>query len=134
MFDWPRRVRATLASQPSDRGLDRICGAQVCPSGMLRRISYSGVARRINAGRTGSYCDGRPSGSEEGILMYPRLLRTFLAVARSRNITRAAQQIHLAQSSVSDQIQSLETELGTDLFTRSKLGLELTRAGEALMP
>jgi DNA-binding transcriptional LysR family regulator len=66
--------------------------------------------------------------------MYPRLLRTFLAVARSRNITRAAQQIHLAQSSVSDQIQSLETELGTDLFTRSKLGLELTRAGEALMP
>ena len=66
--------------------------------------------------------------------MYPRLLRTFLAVARSRNVTRAAEEIHLAQSSVSDQIQSLETELGTDLFARSKLGLELTRAGEALMP
>lgn len=66
--------------------------------------------------------------------MYARLLRTFLAVARSRNITRAAEQIHLAQSSVSDQIQSLETELGADLFTRSKLGLELTRAGEALKP
>jgi DNA-binding transcriptional LysR family regulator len=66
--------------------------------------------------------------------MYPRLLRTFLAVARSRNITRAAEQIHLAQSSVSDQIQSLEAELGTDLFARSKLGLELTRAGEALKP
>jgi DNA-binding transcriptional LysR family regulator len=66
--------------------------------------------------------------------MHPRLLKTFLAVARSRNITRAAQEIHLAQSSVSDQIQSLETELGADLFTRSKLGLELTRAGETLKP
>nr|WP_258595158.1 LysR family transcriptional regulator [Mesorhizobium sp. AR07] len=36
--------------------------------------------------------------------MHPRLLKTFLAVARSRNITRAAEAVHLAQSSVSDQI------------------------------
>jgi DNA-binding transcriptional LysR family regulator len=62
------------------------------------------------------------------------LLKTFLAVARSRNITRAAEQIHLAQSSVSDQIQSLEVDLDTSLFRRSKLGLELTPAGEALKP
>ncbi|RVD36071.1 LysR family transcriptional regulator, partial [Mesorhizobium sp. M8A.F.Ca.ET.023.02.2.1] len=66
--------------------------------------------------------------------MHPRLLRTFLAVARSRNITRAAEAVHLAQSSVSDQIQSLEAELGTALFTRSKSGLELTPAGLALKP
>ncbi len=64
--------------------------------------------------------------------MHPRLLRTFLAVARHRNVTRAAEEVHLAQSSVSDQIQSLETELGTSLFTRSRLGLELTPAGETL--
>lgn len=66
--------------------------------------------------------------------MHPRLLRTFLAVARSRNITRAAEAVHLAQSSVSDQIQSLEAELGTALFTRPKSGLELTPAGLALKP
>jgi DNA-binding transcriptional LysR family regulator len=66
--------------------------------------------------------------------VHPRLLKTFLAVARSRNFTRAAEEIHLAQSSVSDQIQSLEADLCTDLFTRSRLGLELTPAGEALMP
>src|ERR1700730_4047723 len=70
----------------------------------------------------------------ERFLMRPRLLKTFLAVARSRNVTRAAEEIHLAQSSVSDQIQSLEADLGTSLFTRSKLGLELTRAGETLKP
>ncbi|MET2825533.1 LysR family transcriptional regulator [Mesorhizobium shangrilense] len=66
--------------------------------------------------------------------MHPRLLKTFLAVARSRNITRAAEAVHLAQSSVSDQIQSLEAELGAALFTRSKVGLELTPAGQALKP
>ena len=66
--------------------------------------------------------------------MHPRLLKTFLAVARSRNITRAADAVHLAQSSVSDQIQSLEAELGAALFTRSKTGLDLTSAGLALKP
>ncbi|MER8574200.1 LysR family transcriptional regulator [Mesorhizobium sp. M1338] len=66
--------------------------------------------------------------------MHPRLLKTFLAVARSRNITRAAEVVHLAQSSVSDQIQALETELGAVLFTRAKSGLELTPAGIALRP
>ena len=66
--------------------------------------------------------------------MHPRLLKTFLAVARSRNITRAAEAVHLAQSSVSDQIQVLEAELGAALFTRAKTGLELTPAGQALKP
>jgi DNA-binding transcriptional LysR family regulator len=66
--------------------------------------------------------------------MHPRLLRTFLAVARNRNITRAAEAVNLAQSSVSDQIQTLEAELGAALFTRSKAGLELTPAGLALKP
>ncbi|MDX8526375.1 LysR family transcriptional regulator [Mesorhizobium sp. MSK_1335] len=66
--------------------------------------------------------------------MHPRLLRTFLAVARTRNVTRAAQEVNLAQSSVSDQLQALETELGASLFTRSRQGLDLTPAGEALKP
>lgn len=66
--------------------------------------------------------------------MHPRLLKTFLAVARTRNVTRAAQEVNLAQSSVSDQIQALEAELGASLFTRSRQGFDLTPAGEALKP
>jgi DNA-binding transcriptional LysR family regulator len=66
--------------------------------------------------------------------MHPRLLKTFLAVARSRNITRAAREVHLAQSSVSDQIQTLEADLGTALFVRSRIGLDLTPAGRTLQP
>jgi DNA-binding transcriptional LysR family regulator len=66
--------------------------------------------------------------------MHPRLLKTFLAVARTGNVTRAAQAANLAQSSVSDQIQALEAELGSSLFIRSRQGLHLTPAGEALKP
>lgn len=66
--------------------------------------------------------------------MRPNLLKSFLAVARRRNITHAATEVHLAQSSVSDQLQLLENELGTSLFTRTRTGLELTPAGEALKP
>ncbi len=67
-------------------------------------------------------------------VMHPRLLRTFLAVARHGNVTRAAAEVHLAQSSVSDQLQSLEAELGASLFERTRGGLVLTPAGAALRP
>jgi DNA-binding transcriptional LysR family regulator len=63
-----------------------------------------------------------------------RFLRTFLAVDEARSITRAADALHLAQSSVSDQIQALEAEWGATLFTRTRQGLHLTPAGEALKP
>ncbi len=66
--------------------------------------------------------------------MNPKFLKTFLAVTRHRNLTRAAAEIHLSQSSVSDQIQTLEAEMGASLFIRAKSGLELTPAGEALKP
>ncbi|MCQ8781370.1 LysR family transcriptional regulator [Mangrovibrevibacter kandeliae] len=65
--------------------------------------------------------------------MNPRFLRTFLHVANCRSFTRAARELHLAQSSVSDQMQCLEDELGTALFLRSRQGLQLTAAGEALV-
>lgn len=66
--------------------------------------------------------------------MTPRLLQTFLAVARCRTATRASSELNLAQSSVSDQIQILEDEVGARLFLRSRQGFRLTVAGEALVP
>lgn len=66
--------------------------------------------------------------------MNPKHLRSFLAVARSGNVTAAAREVNLAQSSVSDQLQTLEGELGTQLFTRSIRGLTLTASGKALKP
>lgn len=53
--------------------------------------------------------------------MNPHQLKAFLAVARLGNLTRAASEANLAQSSLSDQMQSLEQELGVQLFERSWL-------------
>lgn len=62
-----------------------------------------------------------------------RHLRTFRAVAGTLNFTRAAAELHYAQSSVTEQIQALEAELATALFERAHRKLSLTPAGERLV-
>lgn len=57
-------------------------------------------------------------------------LRYYLAVARTRNFSRAAEQCHVAQPSLSQQIIKLEDELGERLFERTKREVSLTPAGE----
>ncbi|MET9934135.1 MULTISPECIES: LysR family transcriptional regulator [unclassified Streptomyces] len=65
--------------------------------------------------------------------MDTRLLRTFAAVARTENLTAAAERLHLAQSTVTAQVQALEKELDLRLFDRLPRGVVLTSAGrEAL--
>jgi len=58
-----------------------------------------------------------------------RDIRYFHAVVKNGNITKAAQEIHIAQPTISRQIQLLEHELGVTLFTRGKHSIELTPAG-----
>jgi DNA-binding transcriptional LysR family regulator len=62
-----------------------------------------------------------------------RHLRVFLVVARERNFTRAAEQLHLAQQAVSKSIAQLERELGVELLERTSRDVRLTSAGEALL-
>ncbi|MDQ3760300.1 MAG: LysR substrate-binding domain-containing protein [Actinomycetota bacterium] len=58
----------------------------------------------------------------------------FLAVARTRHFTRAAELTHVAQPSLSKQIRCLERELGSELFHRARGNVTLTPAGEVLVP
>lgn len=60
-----------------------------------------------------------------------RQLRYFKAVAELLNFSRAAEQLHIAQSAVSRQIQSLEHSLGTKLLDRDHSSVVLTDAGKA---
>jgi len=58
-----------------------------------------------------------------------RQLRYFLSVVECGSITAAAQSIRVAQPALTRQIQELETDLGTQLFTRTARGVTLTDAG-----
>ncbi len=61
-----------------------------------------------------------------------RVLRYFMAVAKEKNITVAAQNLHITQPTLSRQMIELETEFGKKLFIRGKRQLELTEEGEIL--
>ncbi|HXG49184.1 MAG TPA: hydrogen peroxide-inducible genes activator [Methylomirabilota bacterium] len=60
-------------------------------------------------------------------------LRYVVAVARTGTFSRAAEQCHVSQPSLSQQIQKLEAELGERLFDRLKREARLTPPGEAFL-
>lgn len=59
-------------------------------------------------------------------------IKIFIAVAKTLNITKAAQQLHCAQSTISTRLKALEAELGTTLIDRGQgmKSLNLTSTGE----
>ena len=61
-------------------------------------------------------------------------LRYVVAVARAGNFSRAAEQCHVSQPSLSQQIKKLEEELGERLFDRMKREAKMTAHGEAFLP
>ena len=60
-------------------------------------------------------------------------LAAFLAVARERSFTRAAAQLGVSQSALSQTIRGLEERLGLRLLTRTTRSVAPTEAGERLL-
>jgi DNA-binding transcriptional LysR family regulator len=63
----------------------------------------------------------------------PRRLLTFREVARQRSFSRAAEELSLTQSAVSQQVAALERQLATRLLDRRPGGLQLTPPGRQLL-
>jgi DNA-binding transcriptional LysR family regulator len=61
-------------------------------------------------------------------------IRYFLAVARTLNFTRAAEECNVAQPSLTRAIRQLEGELGGDLFRRERPHAQLTELGNRMLP
>lgn len=60
------------------------------------------------------------------------LLRSFFAISEYGSLSRAAEQLHVSQSTLTRQVQALEAEIGGQLFERNHRGAALTAAGHAL--
>lgn len=63
-----------------------------------------------------------------------RQLEYFVAVAETGHFTRAAERLHVAQTSLSQQVRALERELGVALFERTSRSVRLTADGGRLLP
>lgn len=72
--------------------------------------------------------EGKSFGSEDQIML--RQIRYFQSVVRNNSFTEAAEECHISQSAISQQIRSLENELGFQLLKRHNRKFALTPAGE----
>jgi LysR family transcriptional regulator, nitrogen assimilation regulatory protein len=61
-----------------------------------------------------------------------RQLRYFVGIVQAGSLSRAADQLHVAQSAISHHLASLESELDRQLVTRGPKGIQLTEAGSVL--
>jgi DNA-binding transcriptional LysR family regulator len=62
-----------------------------------------------------------------------RQLQYFVAVAEQGSVTRAAQNLSISQSSITEALKELESDLGVELFDRHPRGLSLTHNGHQFM-
>lgn len=63
-----------------------------------------------------------------------RQLRYFIRTAETLNFSEAARSMYITQSTLSQQIKTLEDELGTALFLRDSHSVSLTESGERMLP
>jgi|SRR5579859_3249151 len=110
------------------------------PSGITAHACKQCAAEQaaISCPTTSSACYRGPTEYTPGSVIHQpdlelRQLRTFVAVARRRSFTRAAEDLAMAQQAVSQQIKALERSLGVMLLRRTPRSVELTPEGNLFL-
>lgn len=62
------------------------------------------------------------------------LLKTFIYLAKFKNFTKTAEQLHVVQSTITSRIKNLEINIGKPLFIRTNKNVVLTNAGQVFLP
>lgn len=117
-------------------GASTSCGAPPSTVTCLepgRTAAYGRLVTRLLRHGVGE-CSGGTAASLRTSGVDTRHLRAAIEVARHGSFTRAAKELYMAQSTLSRQVQTLERDLGTDLFVRGLPSITLTRAGKAFIP
>jgi len=90
----------------------------------------------VSFGKSGKLVNRAPCGggcrNEQRTAMDLRQLRYFVGIVQAGSLSRAADQLHVAQSAISHHLASLEAELDRQLVTRGPKGILLTDAGGVL--
>jgi LysR family glycine cleavage system transcriptional activator len=110
---------------------------KIAGQSLLKQTLLSSVVARLccNGDMTDLY-HPRPRTLPPTLARLPPLtsLRAFVATARHLSFTRAAEELHVTSAAIGQQIRLLEDHLGKVLFHRARGQLQLTEAGNALMP
>jgi LysR family nitrogen assimilation transcriptional regulator len=90
----------------------------------------------VSLGKSGKLVNSAPrrgtDRKQQRTAMDLRQLRYFVGIVQAGSLSRAADQLHVAQSAISHHLASLESELGRQLVTRGPKGIQLTDAGGVL--
>src|SRR3954471_11585306 len=123
----PTRIRVPCARPPSSVAMTAtVRRAGRMSSAGVRSITVGyGCPHKADFDFSPHRCDHRR--------MELRHLRTIDAVARHRSFTKAAEELYLAQSAISQQISRLEAEIGIQIFRRSSRSVELTEEGKVIL-
>src|ERR1700742_1306455 len=125
--DPPRRARVILKAVAGRSGITQSCEPDPAP---LERTGTHAVSTITTTDGTEEWPGSRgvtPQGMEL------RHLRYLVAVADAGTFTHAAEQMFIAQPTLSQQIRRLEEMVGTPLLQRRREGVELTAAGNVLL-
>jgi DNA-binding transcriptional LysR family regulator len=90
-------------------------------------VSFGKSGKLVNRARRGG-----TSREQQRTAMDLRQLRYFVGIVQAGSLSRAADQLHVAQSAISHHLASLESEVGRRLVTRGRKGILLTEAGGVL--